>query len=839
MSVSNDRLTRWVLVLQEYQALCEKGEAPDEDSFVARNSDFAGELRQFFREGRPIGRAYELVQRELEPEPPRTANGKNGKNGYYHKRSAVHPHLFEGYLTRREISNGGQSVVYLAEQLDTHRVVALKVVHHSPSSIATSQQRFEQEVELASRLVHPNIVRVYDAGESNGIQYFAMEYVDGVPIDFYVEKNKLSIRQTVELFLQVCDAIAHAHANRVIHRDLKPPNVLVDPKGEPHVLDFGLARPIFGPDEIPPPGITVVGEFAGTWNYALPEQVSLDPSKIDTRTDVYSLGVLLYVLLTKNYPYPTLDQSVAVLTRHIQETLPTPMRSYRRDIPKDLEAVVLNALEKDPAKRYAGVAALADDLRRYLNGDAVVVHGTGHFYVWRKFFRRYRWFVRSAAAVFALVLAFGSIISVLYLRLDAEYLRSTVRSEFEREALRRDVEEFDEWHRLQYAMAALRENPKSKSVVERVHLPVLVDGAEEVTQFSEEIQKDIHAAILEFEDPSGSEPAIWLREHDEVLDSLADKLQHYRLSVEVEVKPGRLLATHWPASTLVLENVSEAYSARAYLKFLQGDKVGVISDLTAARAIAVDLAGGRIAFQKSASIASSEGTYLVVRSLLKEIDRQDPLLPSILSWMDEDPCAASFEAGFLTERERLAQLITQSVSVSIWTKKAVIDPVLLNKNTLELNVIPEELIHACKVTTPQEAIEEIDEFMGASTCWDTLTDEEISEQAFACLTRIRASKARPILRPLLPWLENGTYFRNRVRTLRQALRIGCRVMAFELRENYWPEDLAEISESEPALSLINPATGREFQYTGNEDGFIITSGAERDNNKVILGIGRD
>lgn len=250
--------------------------------------------------------------------------------------------------------------------------------------------------------------------------------------------NASAVRERLRLFAEVCDAVSYAHRRGVIHRDLKPANILVDSDGRPHVLDFGIAKALEadrgGGDEFDGASRahghgtavsgdvhpTLHGEFAGTPAYASPEQVSGDPGAIDTRTDVYSLGVMLYQLLTGKSPYPT-SGGLSVVVRHIRESIPPPPSASTPCVDRDLDAIVSRAMEKDKERRYGSVAALQRDAENYLSGDAVTARSESAWYVLRKSVRRYRVAAASVLAAFALLAGFAGAMAYLYgLKRDAE-----------------------------------------------------------------------------------------------------------------------------------------------------------------------------------------------------------------------------------------------------------------------------------------------------------------------------------------------------------------------------------------------------------------------------------
>ncbi len=332
-----------------------------------------------------------------------------------------------GYTLLRELGRGGQAVVYQALQESTHRKVALKVLLEGPYASASAKRRFEREVELASHLKHPNIIAVFDSGTTDsGQPFYVMDYVRAVPITQYVRDNTLSLEKVLELFAVACDAVNHAHQKGVIHRDLKPSNMLVDAEGNLHILDFGLAKAVTDRQETL---ATVTGQVMGTLPYMSPEQTKGNPDLIDTRADVYALGVVLYEMLTGSYPYPVLGEMAEVL-KHIASTEPAPLtrswttasgisRSARIrsgcPINDEVETITLKALSKERERRYQSAGEVARDIRHYLANEPIEAKRDSGMYVLRKTLRRYRVPVAMALA-FAVILVAATVVLSVALR---------------------------------------------------------------------------------------------------------------------------------------------------------------------------------------------------------------------------------------------------------------------------------------------------------------------------------------------------------------------------------------------------------------------------------------
>lgn len=331
-----------------------------------------------------------------------------------------------GYQLGEEIHRGGQGAVFHAEQLATRRHCAVKMLLGGKFASDKQRLRFEREVEVVAKMRHPSIVTLYESGiATTGEPWFAMEFIQGDRLDDFVRANQLGARALAVLFKSVAEAVAYAHRRGVIHRDLKPGNILVDHEGTPRILDFGLARL----DDASRPGdveggTTAAGEFLGTFAYAAPEQLAGDPSLIDSRCDLYALGVVLFECLVGQKPFSGAKSIAELVTQKTMSNPPRP-RSLVDSVDPDLEVIALRLLAADAARRYDTADALVEDLARYLDGRPILAREDSVAYVVRKTLRRH-WIPASAAALMV-VTVFVSAIALFVAYRNAE--RERIRSE--------------------------------------------------------------------------------------------------------------------------------------------------------------------------------------------------------------------------------------------------------------------------------------------------------------------------------------------------------------------------------------------------------------------------
>jgi non-specific serine/threonine protein kinase/serine/threonine-protein kinase len=478
---------------------------------------------------------------------------------------------FEGYRILKLIAEGGMGEVYLAEDAELERRVAIKLVK---GGLKTREllRRFHSERQILANLQHPNIARLFEAGATpDGLPFFVMEYVEGRPIDGYADEHNLSVAQRLKLFLAVCSAVSHAHRGLVIHRDIKPGNILVTEEGEPKLLDFGIAKLLDAADSADQTATATLFR-AMTPEYASPEQVRGEP--ITTATDVYSLGVLLYELLTGERPYKLTRRTTDEITRAICEQEPAKPSSRISEVglrdagsktdpkpafrnPKllrgDLDNIVLEALRKEPERRYASVEQFAEDIRRHLEGLPVTARKDTFSYRASKFVRRNRAGVAAAALV--LLTLVGGIIATAWQAHVAGVERARAENRFN------EVRELAHSVLFNYhdAIASL---PGSTPVREQLVKDALkyLDELADDEGNSPSLQRELAAAYLKVGDVQGRPYVSNLGQTDGALES-------YRKAAAI-LEP---LAAGSPSDISVARDLATVYERIGNIQLRKGD----------------------------------------------------------------------------------------------------------------------------------------------------------------------------------------------------------------------------------------------------------------------------
>src|SRR6184192_3161517 len=307
------------------------------------------------------------------------------------------------YELLEEVGRGGQGVVFRARQKSLNRTVALKVISLGQWASKAHLKRFRREAEAAASLDHSGIVPIYEVGERDGSCYFSMKFVEGGQLDEVIKRRPISIRQAAKLIAKLARTVHYAHEHGILHRDIKPGNILLDAKGEPHLTDFGLARLVETESTM-----TRTLEVLGTPSYMAPEQAVGNNAQFTSATDVYGLGAVLYQLLTDHPPFA--GGTTFETVRLVLDTEPRPPRLLNPKVDRDLNTICLKCLEKDPRRRYVSALALAEDLERWLKHEPIRARRTGLFTRGRKWVRRNPSIAVMAAMLLVLAVPLGVMI---------------------------------------------------------------------------------------------------------------------------------------------------------------------------------------------------------------------------------------------------------------------------------------------------------------------------------------------------------------------------------------------------------------------------------------------
>lgn len=331
--------------------------------------------------------------------------------------------LIDKFVLRSKLGTGSFGHVFLAHDTELDRDVAIKIHRFAHDRGTAEIQRFIREAKNAARLQHPSIVSIYETGQTeDGIYYLVNEYVPGETLQTKIRNQSISLNEGLGYLTQLADALQDAHLHGIVHRDVKPSNIIIDPAGRVHLTDFGLAKSTAADDTM-----TGAGQVMGTPAYMSPEQASGRSVEVDARSDIYSLGVVMYEILTSQQPFQGKSR---LLLLQVLEDDPRPPSQLNETIPRDLETICLKALSKLPRLRYQTAAEFADDLRRFENGEPIQARPIGYAGRFARWCRRY-----PAAVVAFLTLIIGSISAIVYLSLVSQYLvQQTARASAEMQA---------------------------------------------------------------------------------------------------------------------------------------------------------------------------------------------------------------------------------------------------------------------------------------------------------------------------------------------------------------------------------------------------------------------
>jgi len=542
---SDDRSSQALRLADECLRRRISGETLPDDEVIADHPDLMPELGEALHKLALIQRA---VRRSRGGTRPTQTVGDTSSGTFQ-----LPPDSFPGYEIVDELRRGGQAVVYRGVQIATRRSVAIKVMKEGPFAGPANKARFDREVHILGQLNHANIVTIHDSGEAAGHFYYTMDYISGQPLDEYANGGRRDIKETLRLFAKICEAVNAAHLRGVIHRDLKPSNIRVDASGEPYVLDFGLAK--LAGESSSSAAMTMTGQFIGSAPWASPEQAEGSPSRIDLRTDVYSLGVILYQVLTGKFPYEILGTMREILDQ-ILTAEPARPSAIRRQIDDEVETIVLKCLAKECDRRYQTAGELARDIRHYLADEPIEAKRDSLAYVMGKHLRKYK-IPAMIIAAFVAVVTVGFVTSVTFW---GQAVVERDRAEAARQASEQARAAEESQRRNAETSARRAEHEAAK--------------AEAVNQFLQEMLASVDPAGL-----AGREVTV-----REVLDEAVQRIAHGSLTDQPEVEAAVRITLGSMYTELGLYNDAEPHlhAALEIRREISGDEHVEVADCLSA-----------------------------------------------------------------------------------------------------------------------------------------------------------------------------------------------------------------------------------------------------------------
>jgi tRNA A-37 threonylcarbamoyl transferase component Bud32 len=732
-----------------------------------------------------------------------------------------------GYRIERKLSEGGQGVVYLAVQTSTRRKVALKMMRAGAFASRSDRARFEREVQVLGRLSHPNIVAIHDSGTAAAGHYIVMDYIAGRPLDQYMLGPGVpaSIEDTLRLFRKVCAAINAAHLAGIIHRDLKPSNILIDSAGEPHILDFGLAKVSLR--DLDASLMTMTGHFVGSLPWASPEQAEGVPERIDMRTDVYSLGVILYQMLTGQLPYDVTGNMREDLERIIRAD-PRRPRTIRRAINDEVETMVLKCLSKDRDRRYQTAGELARDLGNYLDGLPIEAKRESVGYLLRKQLRRYRIHV-GVGVLLAVLIVTGLVTSTaLWHRAAREGATAGFRLEAARQetslgfdeyrALLRRTRQMEEWAALLPAEVRRRFSYDRPVAVDRdlgswieEFFSVSADSASAPGPgvLAPQTVQALAACVREPGQPGCAAAFAWLRTNQDRVRGLVEGVSRYRFQPDLGAQGGRLAEQLLP-SLGGIRLAGRILVASAILHHEEGDHATAAAELLASARLARRAGDGIFTIGILVELSRRDQIYSVLRWMVADAGDAGPVPEAYARFLERDLPFPSYEHAYISELRVLRQILSEAYGKAAPGGRPRLDLRSLRQVWADLDPTMENPYSdpTDSMKADADALEYDEAIAIVSGLCDLLRlPDDGSGQEIDAARRLasKAAVAHPALSAFAPDFSRAVEQRRRCRMNRDATVIAMAIHTFQDAHGRWPMSL-----DEALANGVDPPVSREY-----------------------------
>ena len=806
-------------VIAECRSRRAAGEDVSDEMVVAEHPGLMPELGAELARLAEVGGDRTTSSAETTPAPPLSPD-------------SVSRDSIPGYRIERKLSEGGQGVVYLAIQESTRRRVALKMMRGGAFTSRGDKARFDREVQVLGRLSHPNIVAIHDSGSVLGGQFFVMEYIAGRPLDQYTQAPDAprSIADTLRLFGKVCAAINAAHLAGIIHRDLKPSNILVDSAGEPHILDFGLVKVPLDDPEVSL--MTMTGHFVGSLPWASPEQAEGASDRIDMRTDVYSLGVILYQMLTGRFPYDVTGDMREVLERIIHAE-PRRPRGLRREIDDETETIVLKCLNKDRERRYQSAGELARDIQNCLNGLPIEAKRDSYGYLMRKQLRRHKVPVAVGVGFLVLILV-GLVTSVtLWRRAVAEGATARFRLEAARKEVSLSFEEYQamvrRFRRAEEQLALSPGAARQPSPGDHRATPyrdastwigeVFPESPAGVPASPGTLGPDVAEAIRncagEPGHPCCKAAFAWLRANRDRVSSLVEAARRFQFRFGSDARGGRLVQQMLPS----LKHARFAGSviiASALLHHDESDREAAVEDLLAAARLSRYAGDSPFMISALVEIACRNRVYSAYRWMVADAAGKGPVPAAYVTFLERDLPFPDYEHASISEIRSLRQILNEAFVKTSDKASARLDLGSLRDLMADLQVSgdtdpyldPSESLKAdADALHYEQAVSMITELCDLLRSPEAGSFDEVEsrsrqvEQSFA---------SHPALGPLLPSFTRVLELRREGHMNRDATVIAVAIYAFRDAHGRWPQSIDEALASFPVSPYCRTYYGHDF-----------------------------